>query len=267
MDIATILTAAGASAVAATTATRAALRTSGMTWRAAHSKNVFEALKELNRASNPDRGSVQEILRATDDVRISVTGPLRVLAERVIEAGSDYHGTRERLGEIRHPYTILRRQLKERVRAIELMQKDPQEFDKLDDSDFALLGAYQMLRCYRQEEREGGHPDPEPIRKALLDSLAYSESAVDLLLISAERQRRIASEQGRKNNMLHVGREELTTARDALQAAVVAWGENPPRRRRSKAGLVEQRPRRRWLWRQRRQAKREVTARQMGRAA
>lgn len=279
MDIQTVVTALGGgvagASITATTTARVGLRTSGTAWRAAHAKNTYEALLALHRASNPDTGSVKGLTDAADDVRMTVTGELRKLAEAVALAGAEYLATRDRLGDPRHAHTLARRALKERALSIEAMRRDPDA--ELDSYDVDTIVAYRLLRDFYADQDKGRDPDPAPVREALLACTAFHEDPekyAKLLVISLEQRQRIRSDQMRRNRILSQRLGNLTKTREALQEAVAHWQENPPRRklwrRRPRAvPTLDQGPgpRRRQWWRRRRVGSVLAPREELGRAA
>ncbi|MFI8265582.1 hypothetical protein [Streptomyces sp. NPDC085665] len=235
MDIATIAVAVTGAGITATAATRSALRTSGMTWRAAHSGRVYESLVALITASHPEDGTRKELHTAAGQVQMTVTGPLRDLADEVITTAALFMTNRDRIGDVRYPHTIVREWLEAKMNEPEKRTVELLRFG--GDIPFAMdaRGAYaKLMRFYERQDNDMQEPDPEPVRSMLIDSGVFpdhkaQEYAGLLLIPRVERRRIVAREQaGRKT--IREERNRLLQARDALSAAVAAWGETPPRR-------------------------------------
>ncbi|WP_327303892.1 hypothetical protein OG730_09915 [Streptomyces sp. NBC_01298] len=199
-----------------------AVRTSAVSWQGAHATRTFEALTDLLTATSPERGTSDAVAEAMTRVRLTAPGPLRELAEQVVEARRSFISARR---------SVESKQQKPYFRLVETARSTAAAAREIllesDDHDACLaIEAWKALEMLHSELDEGDNPHPMPVMKRLR-AAGYEEEAVHRL-VSAEERRKVrglledaADESAKK-------RTALESTRDRLVDAVAEWSRKPP---------------------------------------
>ncbi|MFE3861096.1 hypothetical protein ACFXPT_11765 [Streptomyces goshikiensis] len=205
-----------------------ALRTSTVSWQSAHATRTFEALADLLTATSPEKATMGEVIDAMTRVRLTASGPLRELAEEVVDARRRF-GSARRLVESRQRKSHFR--LVESVRTGAAAAKEI--YEETGDQDARLaIEAWNSLESFYSEVDDGEAPHPMPVMK-LLREAGYDEGMVHRLTDTAERHRvrqlreDAADESARR-------RAALEDTRSRLVDAVSEWSRKPPTMRATK---------------------------------
>ncbi|MFE2305044.1 hypothetical protein [Streptomyces sp. NPDC059411] len=206
-----------------------ALRTSAVSWQGAHATRTFEALADLLNATSPEKGTSGAVAEAMTRVRLTAPGPLRELAEEVVEARRSFVRARSRV-ESRQAKPYFR--IVEDVRITAAAAKEI--YRETGDHDAGLeVEAWKALEVFHFELDEGSTPHPMPVMK-LLREAGYEEETVHRL-VSAEERRKVralledAADESAKR------RAALESTRDRLVDSVAEWSRKPPTSRTGKS--------------------------------